>query len=124
MLDFLSLFINLSNQVKMYIRYLMLPVFLLISGLCINIYSYYVHEKMAQNVFFNILNELAYYFSLFGLLVMTLSILILFWRTFILWKWESGNIDNCCQVCGGIVSEKHGRWGAYYKCLACGNNHH
>ncbi|WP_157933766.1 hypothetical protein [Alloalcanivorax mobilis] len=38
-----------------------------------------------------------------------------------LWRWNQGNSD-CCFVCGGIVDHKHGRYGPYKHCLACGKN--
>ena len=40
------------------------------------------------------------------------------WRLF---KWERGdNNEPYCHVCGGLVDMKNGRYGLYYKCLACG----
>jgi hypothetical protein len=41
------------------------------------------------------------------------------WR---LWRWVQGtSSEQCCHVCGGMVDLKDGRYGLYYKCLACGN---
>jgi hypothetical protein len=41
------------------------------------------------------------------------------WR---LWKWQQGgNGEPCCHVCGGLMDLHDGRYGLYYRCLACGN---
>jgi hypothetical protein len=37
-----------------------------------------------------------------------------------LWCWNRGKSD-CCFTCGGMVEQKHGRYGPYKRCLACGN---
>lgn len=129
MLDFLGFFINLSNQTKMCIRLFMPAALLFISGLIIQ----YLGDSAFQHVsstahtpnsvqFANVVGQILYYLDWFSLLVMTLALLVFIWQTYRLWQFENGKIDNCCHVCGGIVSEKHGRWGAYYKCLACSNN--
>ncbi len=129
MLDFLGFFINLSNQTKMCIRLFMPPVFLIISGL---IFQYFSDSSLQQvsstahtaNTIHvaSLVGQILSYFDLLASLVMLLGLLWGIWQTYRLWQWENGNIDNCCHVCGGIVIEKRGRWGAYYKCLACSNN--
>lgn len=54
-----------------------------------------------------------------GLLLASLVLFIVsFYR---LWRWSQGNSD-CCFTCGGIVDQKHGRYGPYKHCLACGKN--
>lgn len=35
------------------------------------------------------------------------------------WRWSQGG-EECCYLCGGLVDKKNGRYGLYYKCLACG----
>lgn len=37
------------------------------------------------------------------------------------WRWYQGE-GECCHSCGGMVSHKYGRYGPYFKCLACGVN--
>ncbi len=54
-----------------------------------------------------------------GLLLASLVwFIVSFYR---LWRWSQGNSD-CCFTCGGIVDQKHGRYGPYKHCLACGKN--
>jgi hypothetical protein len=37
------------------------------------------------------------------------------------WRWYQGDSsEECCCFCGGLVNQKDGRYGLYYKCLACG----
>lgn len=36
------------------------------------------------------------------------------------WQWEKGDIVGCSN-CGGIVTQKFGRYGPYVRCLACGS---
>ncbi len=38
-----------------------------------------------------------------------------------LWLWSSGKTDSC-HNCGGMVSDRNGRYGPYVHCLACGKN--
>ncbi|TKB23855.1 hypothetical protein FCL47_20455 [Desulfopila sp. IMCC35006] len=42
-------------------------------------------------------------------------------QTYKYWRWERGNAE-CCSSCGGIITQKFGRYGAYVHCLACGKN--
>jgi hypothetical protein len=40
-----------------------------------------------------------------------------------LWKWDQGKIETVCRHCNGLVNYKpSGRFGPYYKCLACSEN--
>jgi len=129
MLDFLGFFINLSNQTKMCIRLFMPFTLLFILGLFIQYFSESTFQNIsstphASNTVYvtDLVGQLLYYLDWIGLFVMAIALLGFIWQTYRLWQWENGNIDNCCHVCGGIVSERSGRWGDYYKCLACGNN--
>ena len=36
-----------------------------------------------------------------------------------LYRWSQGKLDSCHQ-CLGLLIDKHGRYGYYQKCLACG----
>jgi hypothetical protein len=50
-----------------------------------------------------------------------IATLLALYQIYILWQWERG-ATNCCFNCGGIVSQKYGRYGPYLHCLACGKN--
>ena len=59
------------------------------------------------------------YWASIGL--MARSVLWVLHSTWRLWKWEHGDSNEpCCHICGGLVDIKNGRYGLYYKCLACG----
>jgi hypothetical protein len=42
-------------------------------------------------------------------------------QTFKLWRWNQGE-GEFCHSCGGMVVRKEGRYGPYFKCLACNTN--
>ena len=44
--------------------------------------------------------------------------LMALYSTYRFWSWSNGN-ECCCKKCGGVVSERNGRYGPYLKCLAC-----
>jgi len=51
-----------------------------------------------------------------------LAALVMFTVSFYrLWRWSQGSSDSCFN-CGGIVDHRHGRYGPYKHCLACGKN--
>ncbi|WP_330113950.1 hypothetical protein SA496_14350 [Pseudomonas sp. JS3066] len=37
------------------------------------------------------------------------------------YRWIRGELDGGCHHCGGVMRQLKGRWGAYSKCLMCGN---
>jgi hypothetical protein len=37
------------------------------------------------------------------------------------WRWKQGE-GEFCHSCGGMVVYKEGRYGPYFKCLACNKN--
>ncbi|CAA0121053.1 Uncharacterised protein [Halioglobus japonicus] len=40
-------------------------------------------------------------------------------QTHVLWQWHRGEGDFCWR-CSGVLAQRHGRYGAYLKCIACG----
>jgi len=43
------------------------------------------------------------------------------WRFWLLWKWESGDLDGGCYNCAGSMQHKDGRYGPYSVCMMCGS---
>ena len=41
-------------------------------------------------------------------------------RSLLLLEWYRGHAEMCCS-CGGPMEDRHGRYGAYTKCLFCGD---
>lgn len=42
-------------------------------------------------------------------------------RFWLLWKWESGDLDGGCYNCAGPMQHKDGRYGPYSVCMMCGS---
>lgn len=42
------------------------------------------------------------------------------WRAVLEWRWERGTLDGGCVSCGGVMRHLDGRYGAYSKCMMCG----
>ena len=58
-----------------------------------------------------------------GLILLGASLLWGLFSSFELWQWFKGTGGEICHNCGGMTSYHHkGRWGPYYKCMACGKN--
>lgn len=118
--------LGVSRQNQMIIREYM-PAMLLIAGsfLLSNI-GKGVYNNHSSEGFLNqlsaVINETigtGIWFG--GLAMLVLGTLLFFYSTYRLWKWEKGEVSGCCDYCSGLVTEKYGRYGAYYKCLACGS---
>ena len=53
-----------------------------------------------------------------ALIFLSLSALTAVFSAHKLWKWSKAETEVCYN-CGGIVDLRSGRYGLYYKCLAC-----
>ncbi len=56
-----------------------------------------------------------------GVLMLGIALCSAAISTYRIQRWENGRC-SACYTCGGITDYKVGKYGAYYKCLACGNN--
>lgn len=43
------------------------------------------------------------------------------WNCWLLFRWERGDLQGCCNRCGGVMSHKDGRYGMYSVCKMCGD---
>jgi len=119
MLDLLGL----SNQSKMLVRLYALPAILML------FYFFLLTQAdTAQDIAKtkNLLRVVSSFISnglWWGSLISLGASTILFlYATFRLWQWGKGADVETCHSCGCMVSHKNGRYGPYYKCLACGSN--
>lgn len=107
---------------KMILRLYMGPVFLLVvAALAQHMAGGLVENSrsgMIAGVIANGLTQVIYW-AVAGLLAWAaLWFLLSSWR---LWKWHQGESgEQCCHHCGGLMDSLNGRYGGYYKCLACG----
>ena len=58
-----------------------------------------------------------------GLILLIIGLILFIYYCFRLWKWSEGQEHETCHVCSGIVQQKTGRFGDYFKCLACSATH-
>ncbi|MFJ5295623.1 hypothetical protein ACIQAL_03725 [Pseudomonas sp. NPDC088368] len=42
-------------------------------------------------------------------------------NTWLLWRWESGELVGSCTTCGGVMQHRNGRWSQYSRCNMCGS---
>lgn len=42
-------------------------------------------------------------------------------NTWLLWRWESGELIGSCAKCGGVMQHRDGRWSQYSRCNMCGS---
>tara|TARA_R110002049_G_scaffold29552_14_gene100439 strand:- start:6615 stop:6926 length:312 start_codon:yes stop_codon:yes gene_type:complete len=100
-----------------------MPMLVLILGVTISLFlSVFIPHQLSQSqIFTSIVNgaiklaPLVLYSSLFISAIWSLI------QTYQLWQWKKGNTEVCFN-CGGLVTQKDGRYGAYSHCLACGKN--
>ncbi len=82
--------------------------------------SFYIPEKLSGNAVFSSLVQASINSSpLVGLILLVFSLCCAVISTYRLWRWCQGKC-KACSSCGGISDYKVGRYGPYYKCLACG----
>ena len=118
MLDLLGV----SPQNKMFIRLYAPTSFLMISSVLVIVIEPLIYERMSSILMFSALSELIQTGGLWlSIILFTLSIMTFLYSTYRLWKWDKGEKKEFCHRCSGIVSERHGRYGFYYRCLACGS---
>ena len=112
-----------SLQTKMLIRLYALPSLFLIGALLLIFMTGQYHGDRAGVSLSETINAIIYECEWWGstvLLIISCGIFI--YSSFRLWKWENGTDTEICHMCGGMQTVKNGRFGAYYKCLACGFN--
>jgi len=116
MLDLLGL----SCEKKMFIRLFLQPMMFLVAACLVLFLGEIFYERTSQSV---IGQQIAYCFSLLSIPLMVLGLITTLYSIYRWWKFMNAEDTNSCQACGGIVSEKHGKYGIYYKCLACSATH-
>lgn len=83
-------------------------------------FGYYVPETLSKSLMFSMLVEQSKNITPYVFLgLMSVSMLTAISSGFRLWRWTQAKGDSCYN-CGGIAEFRHGRYGYYYKCLACG----
>lgn len=71
-----------------------------------------------------VLAGIAQVFHSIGGVLLLASLIGVAWgakRCWMLWKWESGDLDGGCYNCAGPMQHKDGRYGPYSVCIMCGS---
>ena len=42
-------------------------------------------------------------------------------NTWLLWRWENGELIGSCTKCDGVMQHRDGRWSQYSRCNMCGS---
>jgi hypothetical protein len=120
---------GLTLKEKMVIRLFKMPIFLAIGTLFflfleISVPEY--QENSFKTPFSSLLIRLNQYIEmgyLWGSLIFSVLLCLSFlYSSYRYWKWDEGDDAEICRVCGGITAYREGRFGPYYKCMACGKN--
>jgi len=111
------------NTGRMLLRLYMFPILLFIGSLIVS----YILGTILPNGFsgnFSILGEKARSITpIAGVSLLGFSGLWFIVNSYKLWQWDRGNGYDACHVCGGLTSyHANGRYGPYFKCMACGKN--
>ncbi|MBT9100240.1 hypothetical protein KFZ76_21305 [Methylovulum psychrotolerans] len=107
-------------ETKMLIRLYALPILFLLGSLIVMTFIGEEQESRLLAGVFELLNNVALWLSL---ILFVLFVITGLYASFLYWRWHDGKSQKICHVCGGMVVEKYGRFGAYSKCLACSTTH-
>jgi len=112
-----------SLETKMFIRLYIRPFLLLLGALLFSIIDGDYQENVSKPSSPIAVDQVIDMISLWGsLLLLVLSCLTFLYSSFTYWKWYKGDETEVCHVCGGMITDKDGKYGLYSKCLACGTN--
>lgn len=113
------------NFNKMIIKLYLFPILLLIGSLVIPfIFNTVVPNHFAQSTMLSGIGKQTQSIApIAGLILLGASTLWTLFSSFELWQWFKGSGGETCHKCGGMTKyHPNGRWGPYYKCMACGKN--
>jgi hypothetical protein len=114
---------GLSHQNKMLLRLYTMPLLFLVGTFIVLIAESILPAATATpNMYTGIINVLYMVLWWASLLLLGAACITFLYYTFLLWKWDKGEAAEMCHVCGGMVTDRNGKYGPYYKCLACGTN--
>ena len=107
----------------MFFQLYFFPVLLIIGAATLSYFlSFYIPEKLSGDAVFSSLVQASIKSGPWaGLILFVFSSCCAVISTYRLWRWYQGKC-RACSSCGGILDYKVGRYGSYYKCLACGKN--
>ncbi len=106
-----------NNLIRLY----KCPIIML--GLAVLLYlflGFFIPSQLGDELLFSRLTDKAQSAApVVSLAIIATAIMWAFYLSFLLWRSYNGKGESC-DLCGGPVTPKIGRYGAYYKCLICG----
>ncbi|MCK5121498.1 MAG: hypothetical protein KAQ91_05920 [Methylococcales bacterium] len=112
-----------SLQTKMLIRLYAWPMILLLFSLLLQTQAESAQVIVKKVPLLTMVGNFINIGMLWGsLLVLGVAVILFLYESLKLWHWYKGSDDEVCHVCTGMVSHRKGKYGPYYKCLACGSN--
>jgi len=103
-----------------FLRFYKLPVVLFLGLITINlVLNFFVNILAVDNeILLSIgtqVNRFRIFFQPIALIVILISYIFTTWKLF---QWNKGKTEDC-YYCGGIVDQKNGIYGFYYRCRIC-----
>jgi hypothetical protein len=116
--------LGVSHQNKMLIRVYMPAIACLILSVLMQEIGNQAYENLIGTKYLpDFAGTIYTVFAWISVILLCASGLAITISSYQLWKWEKGEALETCHICGGMVLEKSGRFGLYYKCLACESTH-
>ncbi len=113
------------NLDKMLFKLYIFPILLLVGSLVVpHILSTIIPNHLSQSTMLSGIGTQAKNLApMAGLILLGSSLLWGLFSSFELWQWSKGRGGETCHNCGGMtVYHPNGRYGPYFKCMACGKN--
>lgn len=114
---------KVNAMTRMIVRLYKLPVLLALLGLlALYLFGIWLPEHMSDSrTLVELGAQSAKFASTSAALLFIVSGGWALHSTIRLFRWSSGK-ETGCPRCDGMVAEKSGRYGPYFKCLACGKS--
>jgi hypothetical protein len=113
------------NLNKMLFKLYAFPILLLVGSLIVPyILSTVIPNHFAQSAILTGIGKQTQSIApMAGLILLGASLLWGLFSSFELWQWTKGRGGETCHNCGGMTEyHPNGRYGPYFKCIACGKN--
>lgn len=99
-----------------------MPVLLSVGSTAVlHISTSYLPGKLGSNHMFSaVIESITKAGQWASLTMLAVGVIWAVYSSFRLYNWYKGNSETCYD-CGGLTTQRNGRYGLYHKCLACGS---
>lgn len=107
---------------KMLIQLFLMPMVLSFSSTAVlHISTSYLPERLGSNYMFSaVIESITKAGAWASLAMLAVGLIWAVHSSLRLYNWYKGN-SEACYNCGGLTTQRDGRYGLYHKCLACGS---